>query len=66
MEDAPEGLTNRGHATVDAHGVQTLAHGAVDLQDFEQWRDVPDMPESNVGELATPLSSNATSATECH
>jgi hypothetical protein len=66
MEDAPESLTHRGHAAVDAHGVEPLTHGAVDLQDFKQWCDVPDMHESYVGKLTAPLSSNATSEVKRH
>lgn len=60
------GFTHWGHTAVDTHGVQALTNRTVDLQNLEHGSDVPDMPESDVRELATPLRSNATSAAQRH
>ena len=51
---------------MDAHSVQFLATSAVELEDLEAWGDKPDVPESDVGELTTPLSGDADTAAEGH
>lgn len=66
VKDPTKSFTHRGHTAIDTHGIQALTDRTVDLQHLEHRSDVPDMPESNVCELATPLRSYATSATQRH
>ena len=56
METTTESLKTRCKAAVDTGSVDPLAQTAVDLTDLQAWRDDPDMIESYVGELASPLS----------
>ena len=56
MEAATARFEARNKHAVDARGVDSLAQAAVDLADLQAWRDDPDVPEGNVGELASPLS----------
>jgi len=49
---------------VDAHAVQLLQTSAVELQDLEARRDVPDVDEADVSELTAPLGSDADAAEE--
>jgi len=50
---------------VDAHSVQLLATTAVDLADLEAGRDVPDVDEGDLAELAAPLHGDADAVEEC-
>ena len=58
-----------------AAGLNTTAHAGlgdlredstVDLANSQNWRDVPNMVESNGGELTTPLSSDTDTIKEGH
>ena len=53
-------------AAVDAGSVHPLAQAAVDFADLQTWRDDPDVIESDVGELASPLSCYANRAAYRH
>lgn len=66
VKDPTKSFTHRGHTAIDTHGIQALTDRTVDLQNLEHGSDVPDVPESDVCELATPLRSYATSATQRH
>jgi len=65
-EEVTAGFTERIKAAVDAHAVQFLATSAVELENLEAWCDVPDVCEGDVGELASPLGSDADAAAEGH
>ena len=56
MEHSTTRLEAWCKTAVDAGSVDPLAQATVDLADLQAWRDDPDMPESDVGELASPLS----------
>lgn len=64
VEDTSKCFTHGGHAAIDTHGIQALTHAAINLQDLKHGRDIPNMSKSNVCKLATPMHSNATSATQ--
>jgi len=64
VEEQATGLAQGVEAAVDAHPVQLLAAAAVDLADLEAGRDVPDVEESNVSEIAAPLHGDADAVEE--
>ena len=66
MEHATVCLAHRCKTAVDACGVHSLAQTAVDLADLQAWGDAPDVTESDVGELASPLSGDTNSTANRH
>ena len=66
MEYATARLRTGSETTVDACGPHSLTQAAVDLADLQARGYAPDMTESNVSELASPLSSDAKSAANRH
>jgi len=66
MEAATYGLTTWIKSAVDTHAVQLLATSAVEFQTLEAWCDVPDVNKGNVGELTTPVTSDADTAAKGH
>jgi len=58
-ETQTTGFADGVEAAVHAETIQLLAAAAVDLQNLEAWRDVPDVDEGDVAELATPLHGDA-------
>ena len=66
METTTASLEARNKHAIDARGIDSLAQAAVDLADLKAWRDDPDVPESNVGELAPPLSCYANRTADRH
>jgi len=59
VEEQTAGLAAGVKAAVHAQAVQLLAAAAVDLQNFVQRRDVPDVNESHLAELSAPLHGDA-------
>jgi len=66
MEEHTAALAEWVETAVDAHAVQLLQAAAVELQDLEAGRDVPDVDEGDVGELAAPLHGQADTAEQGH
>jgi hypothetical protein len=64
MENSTNGLVAWSATTVYARAVDTLANSTVDFTDFQAWRYKPYVVESDVSKFATPLHSNAATATE--
>jgi len=64
VEEQTAGLAERVQAAVDAHPVQLLAAAAVDFADLEAGRDVPDVDEGDLAELAAPLHGDADAVEE--
>ena len=63
-EEQTAGLAERVQAAVDAHPVALLATSAVKLQHLEAGRDVPDVDEGDLAELAAPLHGDADAVEE--
>jgi len=63
-EEKATGFAARVEAAVHAHSVQLLAATAVDLQNLEAWRDVPDVDKGDVPKLAAPLHGDADAVEE--
>jgi len=59
VEEQTARLAAGVEAAVHAHPVQLLAAAAVDLDHLEAGRDVPDVDERDLAELATPLHGDA-------
>jgi len=64
VEEQTARLAAGVEAAVHAHSVQLLAAAAVDLDHLEARRDVPDVNEGNVAELAAPLHGDADAVEE--
>jgi len=64
VEEQTASLAERVEAAVDAHSVQLLAAAAVDFADLEAGRDVPDVDEGDLAELAAPLHGDADAVEE--
>ena len=65
-EKKTTGLAARVKAAVHAEPVQLLQTSAVDLQHLEAGRDVPDVDEGDLTELAAPLHGDADAIEEGH
>jgi len=59
VEEQTAGLAAGIHTAVHAQAVQLLAAAAVDLQNFVQWSDVPDVDEGHLTQLGAPLHGDA-------
>ena len=66
MEDSTERLCAGNNAAVDTSCVHPLAQTTVDLADLQAWSDAPDVTESDVSELASPLGGDTNSAAYRH
>jgi len=64
VEEQTARLAAGVEAAVDAHPVQLLAAAAVDLHHLEARRDVPDVDEGDLAELAAPLHGDADAVEE--
>ena len=66
VEHATARLHTGSETAVDTCGPHSLAESTVDLADLQAWGDAPDVTESDVGELASPLSGDTKSAAYRH
>jgi len=64
VEEQTAGLAAGVDAAVDAHPVQLLQASTVDLAHLEARRDVPDVDEGDLPELAAPLHGDADAVEE--
>lgn len=61
MENCSHGLAARNTTTINAGSVDSLTKSTVDFQNLHAWRNNPNVEESDVGKLASPISSVANS-----
>jgi len=66
VEEHTAALAEWIQAATDAHAPDLLQTSTVELEDLEAGGDVPDVTESNFGELASPFGSHADSTAEGH